>query len=253
MMYLLKHTNKNFFNLKFFKISGIFLLVFLLVFILNFLAPLNFIVSSFFSPLFKVGDYFYNIVYQIPMNEGTDISALQLDYESLKYENNELRESLLMKGEKNVITAFVIARSPQIPLDTLYIDKGIEDGLNIGEMVLGSERVLIGQIVKVFKNKAIVSLDSFPGFISPGFVMRTNEPLEIKGVGGESMQAKVPIDFDIVLQDKIMLSNSPNYIIAVVSVIEEVESSGFKKVLFSLPLNISKKRLLFVEPVIWEQ
>jgi hypothetical protein len=82
--------------------------------------------------------------------------------------------------------------------------------------------------------------------------MRTNELLEIVGAGGGSMQAKLPIDFDIMLQDKIMLSSFPNYIIAVASAIEEDQSSGFKKVLFSLPIDMSTKRLLFVEPIIQE-
>jgi cell shape-determining protein MreC len=174
------------------------------------------------------------------------------DYESIKSENKQLRDDLKIKPIGNFITSSILAKSPQIPLDSLFIDRGTIDGINNGDVVLASEKVLIGKIAKVTKNRATVALNSFAGVITYGFVERTNEPLEIKGVGGGSMEAKAPIDFDIAVGDKIMMGGPFTFLAAVAGAVEEDKSSGFKNVLLSLPVDVSKINTVFVVPTINE-
>jgi hypothetical protein len=76
--------------------------------------------------------------------------------------------------------------------------------------------------------------------------------LEIKGVGGGGMEARAPIDFDIAVGDKIMVGGSFISLSAVVGVVEEDKSSGFKNIFMSLPVNVSKINVVFVEPTINE-
>lgn len=268
MTFQIKHTEQNSFGRSFFKILIIFLPILAVVLIFNFFDSSRSWVSNFFSPFLKTGDYFYNNLGQIPdffssrnklIKENKNLSdqiendRLNLiDYESAKSENQKLREALKIKPLGDAITANIIAKSPQIPLDSLFLDKGSNDGLNIGDFVLSSERILVGKIVKLSKNRATVALNSFAGAVSFGYVDRTNEPLEIKGSGGGNIEAKAPIDFDIVVGDKIMLGGSVNFLAAIVGVIETDQSSGFKNILLSLPVDISKTNIVFMQPLIKE-
>lgn len=267
MMFQIKHTKQNFLRSNFFKIILIFFLILILFFSFNTNWARSF-VSNIFYPFFKTGDFFYGTIGQIPnyfydknelvkeneelLNKIENLYNNISDYESIKYENQKLRQEIGLKPVGNFITTAVIAKPPQIPLDSLFLDKGTDSGMGNGDFVLASERILIGKIVRASKNRTTASLNSFAGVITYGFVARTDEPLEIKGSGGGNMETKVPIDFDIVVGDKIMIGGSLNYLVAVVGIIEEDKSSGFKKILMSLPVNISKINIVFIEHIINE-
>jgi cell shape-determining protein MreC len=264
MTFQIKHTKQSLFGRNFIKILLIFLAVFIFFLIFYLSNPINSLVSDIFSPFFKAGGYFYKSIDQVfggfssrselvkeNENLSNEIENNRLDlidYESLKYENQKLRESLKIKPTGDFITAAILARPPQIPLDSLLLNNGTENGLNDGDLVLAGEKTLIGKIVKLSRNTATVALNSFAGVVSYGYIARTNEPLEIKGDGGGSIGAKVPINFDVVVGDKLMVSNSSIYMVATVGSIEEDQSSGFKNVLMSLPVDISKINTVFVVP-----
>lgn len=264
-MYQIKPINKNrnFFNSRLFKTLIIFFLVFAFVFVVSSSSFMSSVISQSLFPLFKVGGYFYKTVNFIPkflsdknmlIEENKNLldnlennRILAVDYEAIKHENLELRETLKLRVSENLIVSRIIARPPQIPLDSLFIDKGAKDFINDKNLVLAGERALIGKIVKVTKNNATVALNSFPDIVSFGYLERTNEPIEITGIGGGSMQTKVPIDFDIILHDYVITSNSFTYMLARVEVIEENQSAGSKNILMSLPLDISKIKTVFIE------
>jgi cell shape-determining protein MreC len=267
-MYQIKNTNKNFFSGSSFKIFVIFLLIAIFIFVVSISGSARSLISDTLSPLFKTGNFFYKNFDKIPKyfsdknklieenkNLLSEVEKLNLDisdYQSIKDENNKLIEELKLKPVGNFITSSILARSPQIPLDTLFLDKGTADGINKDDFVLSSDRILIGKIVSVSKSKATVSLNSFVGTVSYGSIVRTGEPLEIKGIGGGSIEAEVPIDFDIVVGDKIIIGGSLNLLTAIVGVVEENSSSGTKNVLMSLPTDISKINIVFVKSYINE-
>ncbi len=265
MIFQIKHTKQNLFGRNFFKIFIIFLIILVFVLIFNIFGPARSLASEIFSPFFKTGNFFYERMSQIPKifadknklieenkkllaeveNSRLDI----IDYESIKYENQKLRRELEIRPEGNFIAASIIAKSPQIPPDSLFLDKGFKDGLNNGDLVLAGERILIGKIAKMSKNRAMVALNSFANAVSYGYVARTNEPLEINGGGGGRLETKVAIDFDIIAGDKIMVADSFTYLAAIVGVVEEDQSSGFKNIFMSLPVDVSKISIVFIEPL----
>lgn len=270
MMYQIKHINKksSWFDNKFFRTFSILSLILIAIFIFGFSNFSNIFVFNIFSPFFKIGDHLYETVFKTPnffsdknkiieenIKLSYEIENMRInlvDYESVKFENERLYKELGLKPAGNLLGAKIIAKPPQIPLDTLFIDQGVKDGVSEGSAVLVGEHTLIGKIVKTSQNRAVVALNSFPEIVSYGYIERTNEPLEIKGIGGGILQAKVPIDFDIMLNDKILVEGSRTYVIATVGVVEADEASGFKNILMSLPVNISKTHLVFLEPFIKE-
>ncbi len=271
MIFQTRQINKrrNLFGNNFLKILSVCLLALFLILVINSSGPLRSLASDFFSPLFKVGGSFYEKTVQIQknfsdknnlveenknlFNEIENLRLNRFDYESIKYENQKLHEALNLDLSENLIAAKIVAKSPQIPLDSLLINKGTNEGINQGDWVLASDRVLVGKIVKVSGKQGTVALSSFPNEVSYGFILRTEEPLEIKGIGGGSLQTKVPIDFDVIIGDKIMVGGSLTYLVAIVGVIEEDHSSGFKNILMSLPVSIMKTDIVFVEPSLTER
>lgn len=267
MIFQAKHTKRSFWGGNLSKIISVFLLVLFLIFIFDFLGSSYQFFSGLFYPFIKTGDLFYKNISWLPgifsdknkiieENKNMEMqiekdSVDMADYESLKYENQKLRDILKIKPAGNFIYANIVAKSPQIPLDSLLLDRGTADGLKEGDLVLAADKVLIGKIVKLSKNISTVALDSFAGQVSYGFVARTEEPIEAKG-GGGYLEAQVPIDFDITLGDKIMVHGSGDYMSAIVSSIEEDHSSGFKKIFMSLPINVSKINVVFVESILKE-
>lgn len=261
MTYLIKSENKNFGKGK--KILLVCLLIAAFIFVAYVSNFANSLTSNILSPLFNMGNSFYgslggmtkffsdkNKIIEDNSNLSSEIEQLRVnvaDYESLKYENEQLREELKIKPTGNFISASVTAKYPQIPLDSMFLDKGANDGINKGDLVLAGDRVLIGKVVEVSGNKSTVALNSFAGAVSYGFVARTNEPLEIDGAGGGSIKAKVPINFDIAVGDKIIVGGPLNYLAAIVGLVEENSSSGSKKILMSMPVDVSKINIVFIK------
>jgi len=264
-MYKLKPTsNKSFlFESRWGKGLSVFLILAIIIVGLNVWSPARSLVAQILSPFWSAGGYFYNIANFIPkyfgdknkilkenemlLGELENARASAIDTGVIKTENEELRNELKLRPEGELFSARVISRPPQIPQDTLFIDKGTGHGITKDSLVLGSSRVLIGRVDATSVDISTIVLNSFPGTLSYGFVDRTLESVEVAGLGGGGMQAKVPLDFDIKVGDKIMFEGTTTYILGVVAVIEENTSSGFKNILISLPLTISKIHTVFLK------
>lgn len=268
MIYQTKHINsgRDSSGQKIWRRLALLCVCLLLAFLLGLGNPILSLVQKAFSPLFGAGAFLNEGVQNLSAKIFADKNALvtdniklreeienlrigQSDYHSLQNENTELRAALGLRPAPGLQTAFIVAKPPQIPLDSLLLNKGSRDGINVGDWVLAGERTLIGRITEVSERHSTAALSSFPDVITHGHVERTGESLEIKGVGGGSMEVKVPIDFDIALQDLVTVQGLGLYAAASVGVVEEESSLGFKDVLLSLPLNISKVRIVFIEPL----
>lgn len=217
---------------------------------------------DFFVPFLKIGNFFHINFNKLPKffieknhliaennvlsEKLNQVNLVYASLEVLKEENQKLRNELGLKPHFSFITAAVIARPPQIPMDSLLLDRGSDDGLKLGDQVFLSENILIGRIALISSKTATIAMTSSADFISYGYVSRTEESFEIKGAGGGFMEANVPIDFDIKENDKIISQGSADYLIAVVSSVEEDKSAGLKSVLMSLPINFDKIRVAFV-------
>ncbi len=263
MIYLQKHTRNGFFANNYKKILIILILLSFVFFGFNKSNFLQSKSSTLFSPFFKIGNFFYGSLEKKPKilsnkdalfaeNESIKVELQNLrmalmDSEVIKQENVELRKALDLNTERDFIPTTIIARPPQIPFDTLLLDKGILDNVKVDDLVLVGERILIGKVVKVNDNTSTVALSSFAENSIAGIVERNSEMIEVKGMGGGGMQVKLPIDFDISISDRIITSNLPSFVFAVVSSIEEDKTTGFKDVYLSLPEGIGKIKVVFIK------
>ena len=76
----------------------------------------------------------------------------------LEKQNNELKSiNGIEKEEYSYVNATVIYRNPMFWYDTLTINKGIKDGVKIGDMVI-NRFGLIGTVIKVFNDSSLISI-----------------------------------------------------------------------------------------------
>lgn len=76
----------------------------------------------------------------------------------LEKQNNELKSiNGIEKEEYSYVNATVIYRNPMFWYDTLTINKGIKDGVKIGDMVI-NKFGLIGTVIKVFNDSSLISI-----------------------------------------------------------------------------------------------
>ncbi len=259
MIYLQKHSdNKNKKNITT-KISVGILLVLFFYFSQSILS----LTSSLFKPFFVVGSKFYSFVEYVPniisskhslvleneelQRQIESFGFTTIDRDALFAENILLKQQLQLNKDGEQISALVISRHPQFPIDTLLLNKGTDDGIVQGKHVLVGNKLVIGVISKVNKDTSVVTLNSFSQNVSQGFLSRTNEQIEVYGLGGSVMQSIVPIDFDIQDGDMIFQSGNSINVLGVVGLIEPNTSVGSKKILISLPANISKTNVVFVD------
>ena len=76
----------------------------------------------------------------------------------LEKQNNELKSiNGIEKEEYSYVNATVIYRNPMFWYDTLTINKGIKDGVKIGDMII-NKFGLIGTVIKVFNDSSLISI-----------------------------------------------------------------------------------------------
>ncbi len=216
------------------------------------------------DPFFRVGNFIYEKIPFVPdffrdrkflIEKNRElferVENLNLDlisYETILEENKRLYSELGLRPEGSFLGSKIIAKPPQVPTDSIVIDRGSGDVIDVGDIVLAGSRIMIGRVVSVSDKNAVVALSSLSNTLSYGYIERTGEAIDLEGVGGGSMRARVPIDFDIKLEDKVLIEGTRVYVAAIAASIEVDQSSGFEEILFKLPANIGRARVVFVEP-----
>ncbi len=147
--------------------------------------------------------------------------------------------------EKTV--AKVIAKPPFSPFDTLILDRGLDAGITVGNVVYAGDNTVIGQVSTSRSGYAQVTLYSVGGHTQPAEIVRTKEQIDLQGVGGNNYQITVPKEFDVVLGDSIVTTDAQQSVIAIVYYIDSSSQNSFKKVLARIPFNILQTNWVQVE------
>jgi cell shape-determining protein MreC len=165
-----------------------------------------------------------------------------LSLDVYKRENDEFKKVWGRENIFNGTIAFVLSRPPQSPYDTFVLDVGSENAeglVNVGDKVIVSDTILLGQIEEVFGKTSRAKLYSNVDTETTAIVDRTSDSVTLKGKGSGNFEINAPQELDIEAGDTIIIPGlNPNMIAKVVE-IESNPASSFKRVFCQTPVNIS--------------
>ncbi len=181
----------------------VFLIVIFLTFLIILLSNFGITngITSFFSRiLFPIQKSFYQsfgLLFNNQENlklteENLDFLKIKTDLEKLEKDNYALRDQFsVQKPEaQNLLPAKVIGFPSFIPNvsypENLILDKGLDDGLKVGNAVLYKDN-LVGKITRIDSSKSIVSLITNPNMTLAVKTGSKNAIGLVKGLGGGEM------------------------------------------------------------------
>jgi cell shape-determining protein MreC len=169
--------------------------------------------------------------------------------EILQTENDSLKDLLGRKDVKQkTILATVLVKPPQIPYDMLLVDTGESQGIKVGNKVMASANIYIGEVSEIQENSAKVMLYSTPGRKLPVVLGINNISVEAVGEGGGNFSINLPREVEVKEGDVITIPSITTNVFGIVEKINFKDKDSFQTVLFKSPVNISE--LNFVEVVL---
>jgi len=136
-------------------------------------------------------------------------------------ENMRLRNLLGVEKQEDRIVAGVVSQSPNLIYDTLQIDKGLKQGVEVGAPVFSGIDSIVGVVSRVAADFSFVELFTSPDFETNAFVMEINVFSQMKGVGGGVAKLSLPQGVDLKKGQIVLL---PGLSGGVFGVVEWVES-----------------------------
>lgn len=186
------------------------------------------------------------------LNENEELKKsnfrLKIDHryiEELQSENKRLKDILDIKntGNKDFLVANISFKDPMSVYDEFIIDKGSDHGIKEGMPVVTRD-VLLGRVIKVYKDKALVELISKAEKYTSVVVGPKKHLAILKGGNSNKLSIEnIETDATINVGDRIYTSGitqmyPKDYYIGVVSKVETKKENLFKKIELVLPFNV---------------
>ncbi len=173
-----------------------------------------------------------------------EIQILERDF--LVEEVIRLEEVLGSRVEVNRVRASVL-HIGQSPYDTIVVDSGIDQGVEVKNLVVGASIGIIGEVTEVYSSSSKIKLFSSQGVETQVIIGGIAIPTVAIGRGMGNFEAKVPQGSNITVGEEVLLFGN-SFALGVVGLIEEAQTMPFARVLFRTSFNITELR--FVEIII---
>lgn len=157
------------------------------------------LIPTFFQDRRNLKKQIEDLENRLAISEGTNLTE-----DRLWEENNRLR-GLLGAGEEKRVAAAVIARPNELPYDLLEIDRGSDDGVEVGSPVFIGKDVVIGLVIHVAPQYSFVELITTPGFEASAFISGPNVVVTMEGMGGGVARVRVPQGVPLRVNDLVYL------------------------------------------------
>lgn len=165
----------------------------------------------------------------------------QILYDMLKKENEDLKNILNRnKTNQKLLLSSILVKPFLSPYDTLIIDVGSIDNINVGDKVLAEGNVFIGYVSEVYDQTSKVILYSSPGEKVKVLIGNNNIEKEAIGLGGGNFKVEIPREIDIKEGDSVVIPSISTNIFGTIEKIEFKESDSFQIILFKNPVNMAE-------------
>lgn len=173
-------------------------------------------------------------------------------WRQIEKENEILRKALDLSLEKDFKMQLAQVVGKDVSGDILIINKGEKEGIKEGEVVITSEKVLVGKISKTYNNFSKVRMFTDKNFaVNVKIGEKETEGL-VKGDGNLKANIQfIPKEEKIGLGEKIFTSNLGNnfpagLLVGEVEKLEKIDTEFYQKVFIKPALEIDQLKFVFV-------
>ncbi len=182
------------------------------------------------------------------LKENTDLKTSMIDYQVLKNENIELKESLgRVQPNMDMVLSNILTKPNYSPYDTIIIDIGKDNNIVVGDQVYSNVITPIGEVSAVYDNTSLVVLYSNPGKTTEAIISNNNTSVELVGRGGGNFEMTIPIDLPFEKGALVLLPNLQSEVVAIMQDVISSPNDPVKKVLLSSPINVQSLKWVFVK------
>jgi len=144
------------------------------------------------------------------------------------------------------IAASVLAAPPETPYDTIIIDAGSHDGIEVGDKVTLPEGAAIGEVEAVFTSTAKAILFTSNSEETNGVLERNLVPVTLIGRGGGNAEIHLPRDTEVKVGDRVLSPELLGGVMAIVGSVEVSPTDAFKRVLVRSAANMNMLRYVTI-------
>ena len=167
--------------------------------------------------------------------EVSDLSAVALERDALKFENDMLKGLPQDNGSE---VGRVLSSPAQSLFNVVALELAPSSQVEMGDIVYGAGSVTLGTIVDKSGNIAHMQFFSNSGTKTTAQLAKDGTSLELVGQGGGTFLFQSPRDLDIKVGDAVILPRIRTSIIGTVQAVEPIRADSFKNVYISYPMSI---------------
>lgn len=173
--------------------------------------------------------------------------AARIELDQVKQENQLLRTELnYTPTDRSMVTAQIIGKPNHSIFNSMVIDAGAKQGVQVGQLVVAHSALGVGQVVAVSDTTATVELFGAPHF--DGEVLLSNKGITVPatGKGSGNFEIHIPREVEVADGDLLAFPEDPSVTIGVVKSIIFDPRDPFQTVLARLPVNVQELRFVRV-------
>ncbi len=163
-----------------------------------------------------------------------------VQYEAVRNDNNVLRQTIGLETDQDIykVHATVQAGATNMSEDQILIDKGLDDGVIVGDLITAYEHMPLGLVQTVYQNSSIITLLSAFDKTTNVLIGDKAVAAEAKGKSLGAFEIKLPKGSGVNVGDSVILKGySVPLSLGLIKSIESPENSPFEIVRMSLPVN----------------
>lgn len=181
-------------------------------------------------------------------NKIQEYEAQTLTLKQVQAEYEELRKELsYLPNPRTTITAQIIGKPGKSLFNTLILDQGERQGIQIGQLVTAHHTLGIGIVAAVSTDTATVELFGGPHFSGDVLLSTKNITVPAIGKGSGNFEMHIPREVAVADGDLLAFPENPHVIVGVVKSTLFDPRDPFQTVLARSPVNVQELR--FVEVV----
>ncbi|HWC57443.1 MAG TPA: rod shape-determining protein MreC [Candidatus Paceibacterota bacterium] len=165
-------------------------------------------------------------------------TAALVTAEELRTENDQLKAALGRTPVPTGVLAHVMTPPNRSFYDTMLIDAGTDDGVNVGQVVYTFDTIALGTVTAVAPDHATVLLFSAPGQTTSGSAQGSNVAVTLIGRGGGEYEVRIPRDVNFSVGDVVTYQSVPTAVIAQIAQIITDPRDPFQRLIAKAPVNL---------------